>query len=61
MTELNKQELICKHIEKALYELKIANRLTHGSIPISILVNLDMAKSKNIEKLKKLKEKNNEK
>ena len=55
MNEYKKQELICKHIEKALYELKIANKLTHGSIPISILVNLDIAKSKNIEKLKILK------
>lgn len=56
MNEVEKQDLICKHIEKALYELETANKIIEYSVPTETIIHVYNSMIENRRKLQKLKE-----
>lgn len=56
MNEVEKQKLICKNIEKALYELETANKIIEYSVPMETIIHVYNSMIENRRKLQKLKE-----
>lgn len=56
MNEVEKQKLICKNIEKALYELETANKIIEYSVPKETIIHVYNSMIENRRKLQKLKE-----
>lgn len=56
MNEVEKQKLICKNIEKALYELETANKIIEYSVPTETIIHVYNSMIENRRKLQKLKE-----